>query len=50
MITIPAAILSSFERNKSMFPTAEAVAPRIIKTNEKPNENKIVLIKTILLS
>ena len=50
MITIPAAILNSLERNKSIFPTAEAVAPRIIKTNEKPNENKIVFIKTILFS
>ena len=33
-----------------MFPTAEAVAPKIIKTNEKPRENKIVLIRTTLLS
>ena len=50
MITIPAAILNSFDRNKSIFPTAEAVAPRIIKTKEKPNENKIVLIKTIIFT
>ena len=49
MITIPAAILNSLDRNKSIFPTAEAVAPRIMKIKEKPNENKIVLIKTILL-
>ena len=33
-----------------MLPTAEAVAPKIIKTNEKPRENKIVLISTTLLS
>ena len=43
IITTPAAILNSLVRNKSMLPTAEAVAPKIMKTNEKPRENKIVL-------
>ena len=47
MITTPAAILNSLDKNNNIFPTAEAVAPKIIKTREKPNENKIVLIRTI---
>ena len=33
-----------------MLPTAEAVAPKIIKTIENPNENKIVFIRTFFLS
>ena len=49
MITIPAVILNSFDRNKRIFTTAEAVAPRIMKSREKPTENKIVWIKKILL-
>ena len=44
MMTIPAAILNSLDKNNNIFPTADAVAPKIIKTREKPNENKIVLI------
>ena len=46
---IPAAILSSLDKNNKMLPTAEAVTPRAIKTKEKPNEKRIVLIKTIFL-
>ena len=50
MITTPAAILNSLDKNNSIFPTADAVAPKIIKTREKPIENKIVLMRTIFLS
>ena len=50
MITTPAAILNSLDKNNNIFPTADAVAPKIIKTREKPIENKIVLMRTIFLS
>ena len=50
MIMIPAANLSSFEKNNKTFPNAEAATPREIKTNEKPKQNSIVLISTFLLS
>ena len=50
MITTPAAILNSLDKNNSIFQTADAVAPKIIKTREKPIENKIVLMRTIFLS
>ena len=50
MIIMPAAILSSLEKNNKTFPIAEAAIPREIKTNEKPKQNSIVLISTFLLS
>ena len=50
MIINPATILNSLEKKRSTFPIAEAAAPSIIKTNEKPNEKRIVLFKTIDLS
>ena len=40
MIKIPAAILNSLDKNNNIFPTAEAVAPKIINTNENPRENR----------
>ena len=43
MIITPAAILNSLDKNNKIFPTAEAVAPSVINTNENPKENKIVL-------
>ena len=46
IIKIPATILSSLEKNNNTFPTAEAAAPRVIKTNEKPNEKIIVFKRT----
>ena len=49
-IIIPAAILNSFDKNNRIFPTAEAVTPKAIKTSENPKENKIVLYNTIFLS
>ena len=45
IIIIPAAILNSFEKNNKTLPTAEALTPKAIKTKEKPNEKRIVLIK-----
>ena len=50
MIIIPAAILNSLDKNNNIFPTADAVAPSVMKTKENPKENKIVLYKTIFLS
>ncbi len=50
MIIIPATILNSLDKNNKIFPTADAVAPNVIKTNENPKENKIVLYSTIVLS
>ena len=50
IIKIPAAILSSLDKNNNILPTAEAVAPKIIKTIENPKENKIVFTKTFFLS
>ena len=50
MIKIPAAILNSLDKNNNILPTAEAVAPKMIKTIENPNENKIVFIRTFFLS
>ena len=50
MIKIPAAILNSLDKNNNIFPTAEAVAPKIINTSENPIENKIVLMRTLRLS
>ena len=44
IIKIPAAIRNSLDINNNILPTAEAVAPKIIKTNENPNANKIVFI------
>ena len=49
MIIIPAAILNSLDKNNNIFPTADAVAPKIINTKEKPTENRIVLIRTTFL-
>ena len=46
MIT-PAVILNSFEKKRRTFPIAEAAAPKIIKTNEKPREKRMVFVKTI---
>ena len=46
-ITIkPETHLNSFEPFKNDWPINDAVAPRVIKIKENPNENKIVLIKT----
>ena len=42
---MPATILNSLDKNNKIFPTADAVAPRLINTNENPKENKIVFIK-----
>ena len=50
MIIMPAASLNSVDKNNNICPTADAVAPRVMNTKEKPNENKIVLYKTIFLS
>ena len=50
MIKIPAAILNSLDKNNSILPTAEAVAPKIIKIIENPSENKIVFKRTFFLS
>ena len=50
LIINPATILNSFEKKRSTFPIAEAAAPSTIKTNEKPNEKRIVLVKTVDLS
>ena len=50
MIIIPATILNSLEKNNKIFPTVEAVIPKAIKTKEKPNEKRMVLIKTTCLS
>ena len=50
MIKIPAAILNSLDKNNNIFPTAEAVAPKTINTSENHMENKIVFIRTFLLS
>ena len=50
MIKIPAAILNSLDKNNNIFPTAEAVAPKTINTNENPIENKIVFMRTLRLS
>mgnify|MGYP000085238260 CR=1 FL=1 len=41
---------SKNDKNNKIFPTAEAVTPRAIKTKEKPNEKRIVLINTTCLS
>ena len=49
MIT-PATILYSFEKNNKMFPMADAAAPNEIKMAEKPQQKRIVLNKTTLLS
>ena len=46
-ITIkPETHLNSFEPFKNDWPINDAVAPRLIKIKENPNENKIVLSKT----
>ena len=50
MIIKPAIILSSFEKKRSTLPIAEAAAPSVIKTKEKPNEKRIVFMRTIDLS
>ena len=47
---MPAAIRNSLERKSNIFPTADAVTPRAIKTRENPKENKTVLYKTFVLS
>ena len=47
---MPAANLSSLEKNNKTFPNAEAATPREIKTKEKPKQNNIVFISTFLLS
>ena len=41
----PEIILNSFEPFKNDWPINDAVAPRLIKITENPNENKIVLNK-----
>jgi len=41
---MPAMILKIFELYKKNFPAKEAVEPKTIKTKEKPNVKKIVLI------
>ena len=49
MIT-PATILYSLEKNNKIFPMADAAAPNEIKIAEKPQQKRIVLNKTTLLS
>ena len=49
IIKTPAKILSSLEKNNNTFPIAEAAAPRVIKTNEKPSEKIIVFKSTTFL-
>ena len=50
IIINPATIRNSLEKKRSTFPIAEAAAPSVIKTKEKPSEKRIVLVKTIDLS
>ena len=50
IIINPATILNSLEKNNKILPIVDAAMPRAINTNEKPNENNIVLISTFLLS
>ena len=38
------------KKKRRTFPIADAAAPRIIKTNEKPNEKRTVFFKTTDLS
>ena len=49
MIT-PATILYSFEKNNKIFPIADAAAPKEIKIAENPQQKRMVLNKTTLLS
>jgi hypothetical protein len=49
IIIMPATILSEFEYSNNKFPINEAVAPKKIKTNENPSENKMVFNKTFFL-
>ena len=41
MIKIPAAILNSLDKNNNIFPTAEAVAPKMINTSERARGDTI---------
>ena len=50
IITTPAITLKVSEFCNKVWPKYDADAPKIIKTREKPIENKIVLIRTIFLS
>ena len=50
IIITPAAILYSLEKNNKIFPIAEAAAPSEMKIAEKPQQNRIVLKSTTLLS
>ena len=49
MIIKPAIILNSFEYVMNTLPNKDAVAPKIINTNEKPNEKKIDFNNTFFL-
>ncbi len=46
IIIKPATIRNELECSNNKFPISEAVAPKEMKTNENPSENKIVFNKT----